>query len=1381
MKKNNKGFTLIEVIAVVALLGIISVIAVPKIYELVTNSRKEVYIQDAKKLIAKVQYEMNAGNQKIEKPDIDECIIISLSYVSDRDFKTAPNNGQYLSDSSFVVVKNVRGKYYYSAMMIEKVKGDSYMGIELSSENELANKSAIKHVRAFSKDEVLVISNQSIKNQNGALLDMADYINNNIQASDTEKPLWSTESEDIIAYYHNGVATAIEDSINAVAPKINAKFGNNGGSLQTSLSVSATDNDDSISDLKLCLKVTHNENDTYPNPQSSDDYSKYCFSYGNDVSHVIDVDLSQEKYDKFTHNDMSAYFYLAVSDPQGNVAHKKLLYNIRSNEPPMITRFKVVKQDADKFALPKAKVSIMVIDDIDNVDDLKVCFIQDNLYANGGLDNSGDCKKYVNFKSVFGDDLTGFYEFFENVNNEWKKITSPDGSSHNLKIKIKDSYGAISSSEASYTIYKNNPPVIKTDGVAQGIPVMINGRNAGNSLTAKLEMNITDDISSPENINIKIGDVKMTYADYLNSDKLYTFSGGLDGRDREVIVTVNDEHKATSTTTFKLTNVYHGTEPSISIKSISSFTNPCNGASSCFNIENGGNLKVNYELELSDDVTSTNDLLVCVSDNAQDCSSNANSSNNFKKYSDLAKTYTFKKYSNTYDYPPTASATKKLYAAVKDEDGLYTIVDNPAEYNIYHNFAPIITGDYSVATTDLTGESETISFDFSNMVVEDDFSNYKAKFCYKYTSDTKEKCTEYNSYLALKNSLKDGYTIDYSKGSLVFYFLFEDNYGAKTKSTVTNKDKPVNSPPTITSFEIDSTESRYNSNKIIVRFKVADAGDEYKICLTEDSENCNNYIGNGSGWYSGDLENGFPIEYSLNIDGEKYFDWDENYDMDRVKRTINLFVMDKHNNIVSDSATYNLYKLCSQRSSMVVDFTSNEFSPVNAFDNPITPSKCLGQCYRNYVTTSNENNVNYMNGSNNYFGQFTHEVRYTDTLVNKTCTINEREDLYCNYAECFNVADNSKDPTYIDLNLQNENEVWSYSTVKIANNVISEDNPLCENPPGDPLFNMNDARCTNEDYCKEKVESVCRDSCTVEREEAYSNYIIERNEALDNYIKLLRLEYTSYMEYCNCLQCEEVLKCYDSGETTFRFSLDGINGLGNGGKIDIPSLPCATISDELTRKCVKRREDGKACSKCATLIQTDASVDCNTWTVDSIDSFLELKRREFIENYPAFEFDCGDTGEAQKNCVTRETAACQNYLSTFCNNSGSVAKYEVSCDSPDKTDGPFLCSELGYSNGYCLGDIDECDSSDKGCNKKCYQEVACDSSENLIHSTILCHGYFKSYKPVRSGTTITLKETGLRVCPDFYRLYPEMFKYDASSNKPFIVFNSLEQGGANNG
>jgi len=50
MKKNN-GFTLIEILAVVIILGVIAIIAVPSITNYVNNSRKEAYITIAQKYV----------------------------------------------------------------------------------------------------------------------------------------------------------------------------------------------------------------------------------------------------------------------------------------------------------------------------------------------------------------------------------------------------------------------------------------------------------------------------------------------------------------------------------------------------------------------------------------------------------------------------------------------------------------------------------------------------------------------------------------------------------------------------------------------------------------------------------------------------------------------------------------------------------------------------------------------------------------------------------------------------------------------------------------------------------------------------------------------------------------------------------------------------------------------------------------------------------------------------------------------------------------------------------------------------------------------------------------------------------------------------------
>ena len=54
--KDKKGFTLIELIAVVVILSILAIIATPNIINMIDRGKKEQYVADAKDFIAKATY-----------------------------------------------------------------------------------------------------------------------------------------------------------------------------------------------------------------------------------------------------------------------------------------------------------------------------------------------------------------------------------------------------------------------------------------------------------------------------------------------------------------------------------------------------------------------------------------------------------------------------------------------------------------------------------------------------------------------------------------------------------------------------------------------------------------------------------------------------------------------------------------------------------------------------------------------------------------------------------------------------------------------------------------------------------------------------------------------------------------------------------------------------------------------------------------------------------------------------------------------------------------------------------------------------------------------------------------------------------------------------
>ena len=80
MKKKEKGFTLIEILAVIIILGVLMIIAVPSVTSYISDSRKKIYISSAKAYIREVQKKMNAGEYKFT--DDDTTYYVNISDIS---------------------------------------------------------------------------------------------------------------------------------------------------------------------------------------------------------------------------------------------------------------------------------------------------------------------------------------------------------------------------------------------------------------------------------------------------------------------------------------------------------------------------------------------------------------------------------------------------------------------------------------------------------------------------------------------------------------------------------------------------------------------------------------------------------------------------------------------------------------------------------------------------------------------------------------------------------------------------------------------------------------------------------------------------------------------------------------------------------------------------------------------------------------------------------------------------------------------------------------------------------------------------------------------------------------------------------------------------
>ena len=65
--KNKKGFTLVELLAVVLILGILSLIAVPNVISIIDNNKKDIVLSDARKLISQAKLQVNIDKDIREK------------------------------------------------------------------------------------------------------------------------------------------------------------------------------------------------------------------------------------------------------------------------------------------------------------------------------------------------------------------------------------------------------------------------------------------------------------------------------------------------------------------------------------------------------------------------------------------------------------------------------------------------------------------------------------------------------------------------------------------------------------------------------------------------------------------------------------------------------------------------------------------------------------------------------------------------------------------------------------------------------------------------------------------------------------------------------------------------------------------------------------------------------------------------------------------------------------------------------------------------------------------------------------------------------------------------------------------------------------------
>ena len=114
---NKKGFTLVELLATMAILAIISVIAVPNVIKIMSDNKKEKVINDAVSVIALAKYEVAGDSDLRGSLDATGTVMNLETLDTMNDITLDPDGVAYDKNASYVKISNNNGVIEYCVFL----------------------------------------------------------------------------------------------------------------------------------------------------------------------------------------------------------------------------------------------------------------------------------------------------------------------------------------------------------------------------------------------------------------------------------------------------------------------------------------------------------------------------------------------------------------------------------------------------------------------------------------------------------------------------------------------------------------------------------------------------------------------------------------------------------------------------------------------------------------------------------------------------------------------------------------------------------------------------------------------------------------------------------------------------------------------------------------------------------------------------------------------------------------------------------------------------------------------------------------------------------------------------------------------------------------
>lgn len=152
-KVNKKGFTLVEILAMLVVLAIILAISVPNITGILSKQKESISLEDANKLVETTKIKVRTKTNVTLPSYSKYCNVYTMNFLdTNDDYSTGTNGGEYDKLESFVIVRKIV-KDQYGNIKEAPSREDVYWGEPKNYIKGPVTVSPLSHIKLVGEED----------------------------------------------------------------------------------------------------------------------------------------------------------------------------------------------------------------------------------------------------------------------------------------------------------------------------------------------------------------------------------------------------------------------------------------------------------------------------------------------------------------------------------------------------------------------------------------------------------------------------------------------------------------------------------------------------------------------------------------------------------------------------------------------------------------------------------------------------------------------------------------------------------------------------------------------------------------------------------------------------------------------------------------------------------------------------------------------------------------------------------------------------------------------------------------------------------------------------------------------------------------------------